>query len=123
MVSLHERAKDVFLAALERPSDERRAYVVEACGTDAALAHEVESLLKFHEETGSTDLSGTTTGHPGGPGHDIAPDVRTDLARRHVAIADGRIVGVARHGGHKASVKLDVAPDVAVAPQIQPEAG
>ncbi len=47
-------------------------------------------------------------------GHDIAPDVRIDLARRHVAIADGRIVGVARHGGHKASVKLDVAPDVAV---------
>ena len=47
-------------------------------------------------------------------GHDLAPDIRTDLARRHVAIADGRIVGIARHGEHKATVKLDAAPDVAV---------
>lgn len=47
-------------------------------------------------------------------GHDIAPDVRTDLASRHVAIADGRIVGIVRHGEHKASVKLDTALDVAV---------
>ncbi|MBD9436574.1 NAD(P)/FAD-dependent oxidoreductase [Pseudoxanthomonas sp. PXM03] len=47
-------------------------------------------------------------------GHDIAPDVRTDLARRHVAVADGRIVGIVGHGEHEASVKLDTAPDVAV---------
>ncbi|MBD9480178.1 NAD(P)/FAD-dependent oxidoreductase [Pseudoxanthomonas sp. PXM02] len=47
-------------------------------------------------------------------GHDLAPDIRTDLARRHVAIADGRIVGIVRHGEHEASVKLDTALDVAV---------
>lgn len=47
-------------------------------------------------------------------GHDIAPDIRMDLARRRVAIADGRIVGIVRHGEHKASVKLDAAPDLAV---------
>ncbi len=64
MVSLHERAKDVFLAALDRPADVRRAYVAEVCGTDAALASEVESLLKFHEETGSAPVADTTTGHP-----------------------------------------------------------
>ena len=34
------------------------------CGTDVALYREVESLLKFHEETGSTNVSDTTTGHP-----------------------------------------------------------
>ena len=47
-------------------------------------------------------------------GHDIAPDIRMDLARRRVAIADGRIVGIVRHGEHKSSVKLDAAPDLAV---------
>lgn len=54
MVSLHERAKDVFLAALDRPADVRRRFVAEACGTDLALFAEVESLLRFHEETGGT---------------------------------------------------------------------
>ncbi|WP_310220355.1 NAD(P)/FAD-dependent oxidoreductase [Neorhizobium sp. 2083] len=47
-------------------------------------------------------------------GHDIAPDIRADLAGRHVPVADGRITGIARHGGHNATVKLDTAPDVAV---------
>lgn len=75
MVSLHERAKDVFLAALERPADERRKYVAEACGSDTDLAREVESLLKFHEETGSTSISDTTTGRPGESGVEILPDV------------------------------------------------
>ena len=69
MVSLHERAKDVFLAALDRPADERRAYVEEACGSDAALFREVDSLLKFHEQTGSTNVSDTTTGHPDSGSH------------------------------------------------------
>src|SRR4051812_16793498 len=75
MVSLHERAKDVFLAALDRPADERRAYVEETCGSDAALFREVESLLKFHEQTGSTNVSDTTTGHPDGGSHETTPDV------------------------------------------------
>ncbi len=64
MVSLHERAKDVFLAALALPADARRAYVAEVCGPEAALASEVESLLKYHEETGGTSVADTTTGHP-----------------------------------------------------------
>lgn len=64
MVLLHARAKDVFLAALERPADQRAAYVSEACGSDAALAREVASLLRFHEETGSTRVDDSTTGHP-----------------------------------------------------------
>jgi thioredoxin reductase len=47
-------------------------------------------------------------------GHDIAPDIRADLARRNIPVVDGRITGVARHGEHTATVKLDTGPDVAV---------
>jgi hypothetical protein len=62
MVSLHERAKDLFLAALDRPPDDRRRFIAEACGTDLALFAEVESLLKFHEETGGAQSAATPRG-------------------------------------------------------------
>ena len=48
--SLYERAREVFLAALERPAAERDAFVVEACRDDSKLLREVASLLKFHED-------------------------------------------------------------------------
>ncbi len=47
-------------------------------------------------------------------GHDIAPDIRADLARRNVPVVDGRITGIAHHGGHSATVKLDTGAEVAV---------
>jgi len=47
-------------------------------------------------------------------GHDIAPDIRADLAHRQVPVVDGRITGIARHGDHNATIKLDTGPDVAV---------
>jgi len=47
-------------------------------------------------------------------GHDIPPDIRADLARRNIPVVDGRITGIARPGGHSATVKLDTGPDVAV---------
>jgi tetratricopeptide (TPR) repeat protein len=47
---MHQRAKAVFLEVLSRPPAERAAALVEACGDDAALRQEVESLLSFHEE-------------------------------------------------------------------------
>src|ERR1044071_2473216 len=50
MSSLHHRAKDVFLAALEVPPADRRAFIAEACAGDAALQQEVESLLTFHDD-------------------------------------------------------------------------
>ncbi len=50
MSSLHQRAKDVFLAALERPLPDRAAFLAEACGDDSALRQEAESLLAFHRE-------------------------------------------------------------------------
>lgn len=61
-------------------------------------------------------------------GHDIAPDVRTDLARRTTSVVDGRIVEIIQRGERKATVKLDIAPDVDVDilfshPRNQPSAG
>jgi tetratricopeptide (TPR) repeat protein len=50
MPSLHDRAKDVFLAALECPASDRPAFVADACAGDERLRREVESLLEFHEE-------------------------------------------------------------------------
>jgi len=47
-------------------------------------------------------------------GHDISPDIRADLAHRQVPVVDGRITGIARHGDHNATIKLDTGPDVAV---------
>jgi tetratricopeptide (TPR) repeat protein len=50
MSSLHQRAKDVFLAALELEPAEREPYIATACGDDVELRREVDSLLRFHEE-------------------------------------------------------------------------
>ena len=49
MSSLHDRAGEVFLAALSRPAAGRDAFLVEACRGDEALLREVGSLLLFHE--------------------------------------------------------------------------
>jgi Tfp pilus assembly protein PilF len=49
MLTLHQRAKTLFLKALERPEGERAAFLAEACGSDVALRKEIESLLAFHE--------------------------------------------------------------------------
>ncbi|MGE3521030.1 MAG: protein kinase, partial [Vicinamibacterales bacterium] len=66
MVPLHERAKDLFLAALELPSRDRERFVADRCGTDAELYREVASLLTFHEESGGAPFSPgeDSTGHP-----------------------------------------------------------
>jgi serine/threonine protein kinase/predicted Zn-dependent protease len=50
MSSLHERAKELFLAALSRPAGDRDAFLADACANDAGLRAEVESLLAFHED-------------------------------------------------------------------------
>jgi tetratricopeptide (TPR) repeat protein len=60
MLPLHQRAKDVFIAALERPPADRRTFLADACGGDEALQHEVESLLDFHEES----THGSAKGEP-----------------------------------------------------------
>jgi thioredoxin reductase len=47
-------------------------------------------------------------------GHDIAPEIRANLARRKMPVIDGRITGIVSRGGHKATVKLDTSPDIQV---------
>jgi eukaryotic-like serine/threonine-protein kinase len=63
MPTLPLRAKDVFLQALDVPPGEREAFVAEACGTDARLREDVQSLLAHHEESsaGSHPGSGAIT--------------------------------------------------------------
>jgi eukaryotic-like serine/threonine-protein kinase len=55
MSSLHERAGEVFLAALSRPAAERDSFLVDACANDEALLREVGSLLVFHEDGNTSD--------------------------------------------------------------------
>jgi serine/threonine protein kinase/tetratricopeptide (TPR) repeat protein len=46
--------KDIFLAAVDKPSPaDRGAFLDEACAGDAALRQRVEALLKAHDEPGS----------------------------------------------------------------------
>jgi thioredoxin reductase len=47
-------------------------------------------------------------------GHDIAPEIRADLAGRNTPVVDGRVTGIARHGTHGATLKLDTGLDEAV---------
>ncbi len=48
-----ERIKKVFEAALERPPDQRAAFLAEVCAGDDHLRTELESLLSSYEEAGS----------------------------------------------------------------------
>jgi thioredoxin reductase len=47
-------------------------------------------------------------------GRDIPPDIRGDLARRNIPVVDGRIIEIAPHGGHGATVNIETGPNVAV---------
>jgi eukaryotic-like serine/threonine-protein kinase len=56
MSSLHDRAGEVFLAALSQPVADRDAFLVAACRGDAELLREVGSLLMFHEGEGGAEV-------------------------------------------------------------------
>jgi tetratricopeptide (TPR) repeat protein/predicted Ser/Thr protein kinase len=47
------RVKDIFHAAIERAPGNRAAFVMDACGGDAALRAEVERLIAAHDRAGS----------------------------------------------------------------------
>ena len=47
------RVRDVFLAAVELPPEQRPAFLAEACGGDAELRAEVERLLAAHADPDS----------------------------------------------------------------------
>src|SRR5262249_28682248 len=72
MSAVPERAKSVFLRAVEMASEEeRRAYLDAACRGDDALRREVEGLLAHHGRLGAflepaADPTGTGDFTPGG---------------------------------------------------------
>jgi eukaryotic-like serine/threonine-protein kinase len=72
MSTLHQRAKDVFLAALACPPADLDPFLADACGTDTALRQEVESLLAFHEEERDRDTAQEPTEAIFAPGHIFA---------------------------------------------------
>lgn len=47
-------------------------------------------------------------------GHEIAPDIRADLARCGIMVVDGRIAEIAHHGDHGAVVRLDNGSTISV---------
>lgn len=49
---LYRRVNELFHAALERPTDERAAFLDDACGADTTLRARVEALIAAHEQTG-----------------------------------------------------------------------
>jgi predicted ATPase len=51
-----ERTKEILEQALRLTAEERQAYLESACGSDADLRSEVESLIASHEEAGSQFL-------------------------------------------------------------------
>jgi serine/threonine-protein kinase len=80
MTSFHKRAKELFLAALERPAADRPAFLAEACGGDAALRQEIESLLAFHDESEGAERPPDRTAAPFTPGEVFGGRYRIDRA-------------------------------------------
>ncbi len=58
---LYAEARDLFLAALDHPPDERPAFLQKACAGNEELRREVESLLAHHDDDGSSALMEATT--------------------------------------------------------------
>jgi tetratricopeptide (TPR) repeat protein len=58
MSASRQRAKDIFIAALDQPAGMRAAFVSHACGTDADVRREVESLLAFHDAENEEQTGG-----------------------------------------------------------------
>jgi serine/threonine-protein kinase len=71
-MSVHARAKDIFLDAVAISAQDRRAFVEQACGGDAALRDEVESLLKFHDDESTNEAEPMPAGAGFAPGAVIA---------------------------------------------------
>src|SRR5262245_40461718 len=53
MTGIEDRARSIFLAALDRPPDACPAFLDDACGPDVDLRAQVGQLLHAHEVIGS----------------------------------------------------------------------
>jgi serine/threonine protein kinase/Flp pilus assembly protein TadD len=73
-----QRAKSLFLAAADRPVDERAAFLDEACADEPELRRRVEQLLEAHDRPDSLpeappEVGRTADGGAEGPGTVIGP--------------------------------------------------
>jgi hypothetical protein len=50
---LWQQAEEIFHAALERPPEARQACINQACGNNAELRRQVETLISKDEQAGS----------------------------------------------------------------------
>ena len=82
-----ERIKEILEQALPQAPERRVAYLDLACGPDAQMRAEVESLIAHHEEAGSQFLTVRVQGTPSFPRFRPEPlpgpaDVLKALGRR-----------------------------------------
>jgi len=92
-----ERAKRIVAAALDRPPEQRAAYVHEACGDDAEVRAEVESLLAHDHDTPSMLITGGLGGADWASVLDeLAPEQPEPAGKR---IGPYEIVGTLGRGG------------------------
>ena len=88
----HQRAKQLFVAAIECDPHERHSFIVDACGGDTVLREEVESLLDHYaqaEAEGFLGRAGKQTGH-----HDTASFAHSLEATRDLKDEHSRAVKV-----------------------------
>ena len=83
---------EIFHAALERPPDERNAFIEQSCGGDAALRRQVETLLKYHDEAGEFISTPAVAAAP-----ELVRDDPDALIGQH--LGNDRIDGVLGAGG------------------------
>jgi serine/threonine protein kinase/Tol biopolymer transport system component len=86
-----ERWRDVerlYHAALEREGDQRAAFLTVACGDDAALLREIESLLAYRGRSADFIEKPASDAHPA-----LAASIASERSRLHTASAPGRFVG------------------------------
>ncbi len=87
-MSKSERVQDVLAGASEVPADQRGAYLDAACGGDAGLRVEVESLLREHEEAGRF-LAAPTIDLPRSPSAADAPTMLGAMPTMAVPLREG----------------------------------